>query len=176
MQGSANPPAALECISHTQRSPPVSLPDSLQKLTGRWTGTNRLWLTPTDPVRESESSMTVAPAAKGRFLTLSYTWSDGGKPQEGMVLLGAQPDKNLATCAWVDSWHMQDVMMICKGALDGQGGVALDGSYAAPPGPDWGWRLGIHPNPDGTFTLRMHNIPPGGVPVLAVETDYRRTD
>jgi hypothetical protein len=50
------------------------------------------------------------------------------------------------------------------------------GKYAAPPDPDWGWRIDVQP---GGRTLRvvMHNVWPeaqGGKEELAVEAVYTR--
>jgi hypothetical protein len=45
------------------------------------------------------------------------------------------------------------------------------GSYAAPPGPDWGWRTDVTPNAE-RLRVVMHNVWPeaqGGKEELAVE-------
>ena len=60
-------------------------------------------------------------------------------------------------------------------ALAGPGGptLAVKGTYAAPPGPDWGWRIEITPD-EGTLRVVMFNIWPEGKEALAVETVYTR--
>jgi hypothetical protein len=43
-----------------------------------------------------------------RFLEIRYTWAEGGKPRDGMLLLGEEPEQNRIKAAWIDSWHMGD--------------------------------------------------------------------
>jgi hypothetical protein len=64
-------------------------------------------------------------------------------------------------------------IMNFTGTCDEQGTVRVLGSYAAPPGPDWGWRIEIEPAA-GSWTLRMFNITPDGQEVLAVEATLSR--
>lgn len=66
---------------------------------------------------------------------------------------------------------MSDKVMTCTGALDSSNRINVRGSYAASPGPVWGWRIGIE---FGTGSMRvvMHNIWPEGKEELAVEMDY----
>lgn len=144
----------------------------LARLAGKWTGTNRLWLHPQAPVRESATTMAVAPAAQGRFLAFAYTWADEGKPQDGLLLIGGEGDE--VTGAWIDSWHMGTKLMLSRGAATTTGAVSIAGTYAAPPGPDWGWRTVIEPRGADTFRFAMYNITPGGEEALAVETIYTR--
>jgi hypothetical protein len=49
------------------------------------------------------------------------------------------------------------------------------GSYAAPPGPDWGWRIEIAAEQCKALRLVMFNIWPDGKEELAVEAAYVRT-
>lgn len=44
---------------------------------------------PTDPTRESSSTMVTGLVAQGKFLTLQHTWADEGNPQDGMIVLGS---------------------------------------------------------------------------------------
>ena len=73
----------------------MSAPETLKKLIGNWSGSNRLWLSPQEPVRESETKARVAPAAGGQFVTIQYTWADDGHPQEGLLLIGVEERPNL---------------------------------------------------------------------------------
>ena len=150
-------------------------PQSLERLTGDWTGTSRLWrpwLTPPDT--QSGSTATVAPAVGGKFLTIGYTWIVDGEAQEGLLLLGQRPKEGAVSAIWVDSWHMSDVPMVCSGTVDGAGVVNVLGSYAAPPGPDWRWRTVIDPARDGSFEIVMYNISPDGEETLAFRNRYQR--
>ena len=66
--------------------------------------------------------------------------------------------------------------MPCTGHPTSAGGFSVVGSYAAPPGPDWGWRVTIEPAQDDRFALVMHNITPDGKEHLAVEAAFSRAD
>ena len=69
--------------------------------------------------------------------------------------------------AWADAWHMQnDLMLLADDPVEGAD-VSAVGSYAAPPGPDWGWRISLHAQPD--FRIVMHNITPDGEEQRAAE-------
>ncbi len=70
--------------------------------------------------------------------------------------------------------HMSDKFMICQGAAEPDGAIVVRGSYAAPPGPDWGWRMVIGPGDGDTFRLIMYNISPDGQEDLAVEASYTK--
>ena len=80
------------------------------------------------------------------------------------------------TALWVDSWHMSDKVMTCEGASPDAVSLEVRGSYAAPPGPDWGWRTVIETAEDDLLRMVMYNISPEGTEYLAVEADYRRAD
>ena len=52
--------------------------------------------------------------------------------------------------------------------------LSVRGTYAAPPGPDWGWRIDVTPAGD-TLRVVMYNVWPqeqGGKEELAVEAEY----
>jgi hypothetical protein len=110
--------------------------------------------------------------AQGKFFELHYSWADEGQPQEGVLVLGQSQEK--LTAAWVDSWHMQDTMMQCTGTLSSDGIVSVVGHYAAPPGPDWGWRIALQSDSTDQFRLIMYNITPDGEEMLAVEAAFLR--
>ncbi|WP_420627370.1 DUF1579 family protein [Candidatus Leptofilum sp.] len=150
----------------------MTVSKELMSLTGNWQGTNRLWLDPSEPARKSVATAVLQPTAKGKFATLHYSWADAGQPQEGLLLFGANGDQ--VDAAWVDSWHMQHVMMYCTGEIQPDGGISVLGSYAAPPGPDWGWRITIQPLSEAQFKFLMHNITPEGEAALAVEVLFER--
>ncbi|GAB4550796.1 MAG: hypothetical protein OHK0023_17160 [Anaerolineae bacterium] len=150
----------------------MAIPAHYERLVGSWAGLNRVWMMPTDPARESSSTMVIGLVAQGKFLTLQYTWADEGNPQDGMIVLGQE--ETTVTAAWVDSWHMGDKMMICKGTSDTFGSVQVQGNYSVPDHPDWGWSIKLTPNADDTFTVQMHNIEPNGTPHLAVHVEYTR--
>ena len=145
----------------------------LAGLEGEWVGPNTLWLSPDDPARVSDGSATIASAAQGRFVTCRYSWADKGEPQDGLLVIGFEPSSGLVTAFWLDSWHMGDKVMRCEGALSEDGAVEVAGSYAAPPGPDWGWTIRLE-LADDTLRLLMHNVTPEGQSAPAVEAVFTR--
>jgi hypothetical protein len=150
----------------------MSILDTLSTCAGHWRGTNRL-LDPTHNLAEdSAGTAAVTPLLGGRFVRLDYTWEYQGKPQEGSLLIGFDPKTETASAHWIDSWHMGRQVMACSGT-GGDGRLAVTGSYAAPPGPDWGWRIEITPEGEG-LVLVMYNIWPEGREDLAVEARYGR--
>lgn len=150
----------------------MSVPEWLANRVGNWHGINRLWLSPDEPVRVAETTATVALIAQGKFLTFRYTWLYEDQPQDGLLLIGQEKEENLFKAVWLDSWHMGDTFMLCQGSLDPQGNLSVQGTYAAPPGPDWGWRIILETGEDNTLRLAMVNIVPDGREALAVEAIY----
>lgn len=150
----------------------MSVPERLAALTGRWTGTNRVWLAPGEAAHVSETTATVRVVAQGRFLEVAYAWAFDGEPHDGVVLLG----RDGKSAAWIDSWHMGDKVMLLEGAPDASGAVSVQGAYAAPPGPDWGWRIVVEGGDDEPLHLVMYNVTPDGTEMLAVDAAYARTE
>ncbi len=110
----------------------------------------------------------------GRFVRIDYTWAYAGTPQEGSLLVGHDEEANALSAHWIDSWHMGSKAMACQGAVDASGVISVRGAYAAPPGPDWGWRTVITPGGGRTLRLVMFNIWPEGREELAVEAFLTR--
>lgn len=77
-----------------------------------------------------ESTLVVAPAAKGKFLSFAYTWSHEGADHEGLLIVGNANKAEEATGAFIDSWHMNTNVMQFKGSVDEQGVIHLLGTYA----------------------------------------------
>ena len=142
-------------------------------LLGNWRGTKQLYMgPPPTPAIESPSRLSVAAVAGGSFLQLDYTWNFEGDEQTGVMLFGYD-DPGAATAAWIDSFHMSSKIMFCSGtAADGI--ATLRGSYEAPPGPDWGWRITIRSVSAHELQILMHNISPEGQDDLAVQADFTR--
>lgn len=146
------------------------------RILGDWTGTMRLytsWL----PDREhpSASKLSIRSRAQGKFLELAYDWAYEGA-QEGVLLLGHDAEKNVATAAWIDTWHQSTRIMACTGSQDAANTFTLRGSFEVENSPDWHWRIAIAPVSDAELRMVMHNIPPDGKEDLAVRAEYRRRD
>ena len=151
----------------------------LQPYTGTWQGTNRLHDPITERPEDSASSVILQsanPAAETDdvpVLQMDYTWAYQGAPQNGTLLLYGPAAKPRAQ--WTDTWHTGGEPMPFETEAEGKNALSLLGSYAAPPGPDWGWRIVLEPLSE-TLQLRMDNITPDGEDLPAVEATYRRTD
>jgi len=152
----------------------MPIPDALAAYIGRWAGSNRLQDPHTNKADDSAATALLTPVLNGRFLRFDYTWAYKGAAQEGSLLIGG--DKaGAVTAYWIDSWHMGDLAMTCRGSVELDGIVSVRGSYAAPPGPDWGWRIDL--TSDGCkLRMVMFNIWPDGREDLAVEADYTRVE
>ena len=153
----------------------MSAPEILKELTGAWTGTSSLWLSPEDEPDQCVSTAWLALAAKGQFFSLQYHWSYNGVLQEGLLLIGYEKAADQVNGIWVDSWHMSDKFMVCEGDGDQTEKISILGAYSAPPGPDWGWRINVEPVDQNTFHLLMYNITPDGEEMLAVKGVYNRS-
>jgi hypothetical protein len=53
--------------------------------------------------------------------------------------------------------------------------VVVRGSYPAPTGPDWGWRIELDLRLADQLQMRMVNITPDGQEMLAVQAVYARS-
>lgn len=126
---------------------------------------------PGDPGRECPSTAQVRPVAQSQFLILRYDWDFEGQPQDGMIVFPSGVSATSTRSVWLDSWHMANAVMICHTAQDA-GLISLRGSYPAPPGPDWGWRIEIEPQSGSRLVVRMFNITPSGEEALAVLAEY----
>ena len=148
--------------------------DLRSALIGTWEGTKLLYMAPPpEPAVSSPSKLSVRPIAGGSFLEFTYNWTFEGAEQSGVLLFGYD-EQNSASAAWVDSFHMSSKIMSCIGTAAG-GSADLRGSYEAPPGPDWGWRIIIRSVSATGLQIVMHNISPEGQEDLAVQIDYTRS-
>ncbi len=148
--------------------------DFLVASAGVWNGGSTLRDPGSGLDEHCASIMTVAPAVASRFVRLDYTWSYKGAPQEGTLLVGVDPGTGRCTASWADSWHLGYRIMLCDGEAH-DGTYTVRGSYEAPPGPDWGWRIDITAKGGDNLRLTMHNVSPEGAEELAVEARYERT-
>ena len=150
--------------------------EQLLVFTGKWQGQNSLWLSPTEPAQESATTLSITPAVNGKFVEIKYSWAYEDKPQEGLLILGYETKRQLATAVWADSWHMGEILMECQGVIKDNGGADVRGHYQAPSGPDWGWRIVIDPEDENTLHLMMYNIWPDGKEELAVKAVYMKVE
>jgi hypothetical protein len=146
----------------------------LDGLAGSWKGSNSLWMMPDDPVHESATTATVAPAAGGQFVVIRYDWADEGKPHDGVLIVRNADAPSDDDIAWVDSFHTGGKIMHLRGEEDTEGRVAAFTTYAAPEGPPWGWRIAISGDGKDGLLIQMYNVAPDGQVYPAVESRYSR--
>jgi Protein of unknown function (DUF1579) len=151
----------------------MSILETLIARAGKWQGTNQLQDPHTNASADSPSTLTVTPVLKGKFIRVDYTWAYQGTPEEGMLLIGYEEKTNSVATHWADTWHSPTVM-VCQGTAEANDSMAVKGSYAAPPGPDWGWRITISSHDNQSLQMVMHNITPESQEYLAVEANYTR--
>jgi hypothetical protein len=146
----------------------------MPQLAGEWTGTNRLWFMPDEDPHVSVTTMVVTPVAGGRTLALRYVWEHDGSPRDGMIWLRSVDAAGDVAVVWADSFHTSGDFMLCRRSPVAGAFIAATGSYAAPPGPDWGWRVELHADGPDALRIVMYNIWPEGREDLAVEASYER--
>lgn len=154
----------------------MSVPEILEKLVGKWRGTNRLhttWIAE-NPVRETNSQALVELTARGRFLKIEYEWTFDDAVQEGLMLIGNEKDFESIKAFWIDSWHLSDKFMVSEGRRDTSETISLKGFYAVPDHPDWGWKTIIEATHENSFKIVMYNVTPDGEESLAVEMELKR--
>lgn len=141
---------------------------------GQWSGANKLYFEgPPEPDNVSDSELMASTVAHGKFLSITYTWTLNETDHEGALLIGRLKKGESTSVAWVDSFHQSGKIMVSKGTVGEDGKVDVLGSYEAPPGPDWGWRIQLESDGD-TLKLLMFNITPDGEEALAVDATYSR--
>jgi len=145
----------------------------LLALAGAWEATNQLWFMPGTPVHESESALTVTPVVGDAVTMLRYTWSHEGAAHEGVMLV-----RDVSTAppnvVWYDSFHTGGSFMVLGNGTRMETVITATGSYAAPTGPDWGWRIEVHTSEVAGPLIRHYNILPDGQEALAVQAQYTR--
>jgi hypothetical protein len=154
----------------------MSIPENLAILAGVWMGVKRLWLNPDAPMKVSEAEARVELVAQGKFLCIQYTWVYADVIQEGALLIGCDLEADGVSAAWVDSWHNGDRMMHSQGKANEDGSLMVMATYPAPSGPDWGWWITIQSVNVNEFKILMHNVPPDGEALLAVEMVFERLE
>lgn len=142
---------------------------------GSFAGINFLWLEGGEkPALESAATFDLFALSPGKLLRCSYTWMHEELPHRGTLIVAWDRRADRVTAAWIDTFHQSGHVMHLEGSVEEDGTVALSGSYPAPPGPNWGWRIRLTAPIEGELVVSMDNVTPDGVAEPAVRIDLRR--
>ncbi len=153
----------------------MPIPQVLAALAGHWIGDNSLWLNPDAAPRRSRATADISVEAEGQSLLVRYAWEDRDVPQSGVLFVVSDARSNALAGAFTDSWHYAHQLMECRGSCAAEE-ASVHGTYAAPPGPDWGWRVSIAATAMDECALRMFNRSPDGTESVAVEMRFARAE
>jgi hypothetical protein len=148
----------------------------LSKLAGKWEGRAMTWFEPGVVGDVSFVSGTIRPVLDGKFVLHEYQGSLGGKPLQGMAIIGYHLDLQKFQVAWIDSFHNGTAIMFSEGKKGAERPDVL-GSYAyVTPELEqhWGWRTEINLVGDSELVITSFNISPEGTEDKATETRYVR--
>jgi hypothetical protein len=152
--------------------------NALGRLAGTWEGTNGFRLMPADELHRAPATATMATAAGGHDVVVTYTWvhpQDG--PQDGVLLVGSPDEHGQVTAAWGDSWHQQPSIRTFAGTVVG-GRLEVSADY----GGGWMWTIAIEG--DDPLAVTMYNVVPeeyatdenAAGPYPAMVTELRRVE
>lgn len=128
----------------------------------QWTGQGELWL---DPLG-NEAMLCDCKIEVGEA-EIRYHWSYEGKPQTGKLAL------RQGGADFSDTFHSPTAMAF-RAAASSWCLVDVHGTYPAPEGPPWGWRITLSHRPTGELVLQMTNVTPWGEEGRAVRMICKR--
>ena len=148
----------------------------LNRLVGEWEGTAKTWFEKDVIGDESPVRGTMKLIMEGRFILHEYHGSLGGKPLEGMAIIGYQLASGKFQSAWIDSFHNGTAIMFSEGKRGDQNLKVLGSyEYITPELEEkWGWRTEIEVLSDVQLKLIAYNISPDGGEALATEVIYNK--
>jgi len=167
-----DPEPALSEEPPDKETPAMDVHELVQ-LAGRWRGTNRLHDPHTPAPEETPSTLILRAMPGEQIVRIEQEWSYQGAKQEGLLLIIAgYPGR--ASLHWIDTWHQPTTLMFLEQDQKTADRFTFLGSYPAPTGPDWGWRVELKYDPAGTLRLDMFNVSPDRKSTPAVESTYTR--
>jgi hypothetical protein len=148
----------------------------LNRMTGAWKGTTRIWFEPDKLADESPVNATIRSILDGTYLLHEYSGLYQGKPVSGLAIYGYHVDTKRFQSAWVDSFHTGAAIMFSESEKAAPNASML-GSYVYINGEEeqkWGWRTVIDLVNDNELVITSYNVFPTGEEVKGVETIYMR--
>lgn len=148
----------------------------LSRLTGDWEGMASVWFEPGEPVDQSPASGKMHPILDGQFIMHEYQGSFGGKPLEGLAIIGYHLETGKYQMAWVDSFHLSTAMMFSESSRHADRLNVLGSYEYVTPEVDqkWGWRTEIEIVSDDEVVFTSFNVTPDGEEAKATQTVYKR--
>lgn len=148
----------------------------LSRLTGDWEGTTTVWFEPGKIADQSPIHGTMRLILDGRFILHEYKGSFGGKPLEGLAILGYHLETGKYQTAWIDSFHNGTAIMFSESARNAKKFNVLGSYEYVTPEVDqkWGWRTEIELLDDDELRMTAYNVTPEGMETKATETVYKR--
>jgi Protein of unknown function (DUF1579) len=148
----------------------------LNRLTGDWEGKTTVWFEPDKFADQSPVRGRMRSIMDGRFIIHEYKGSFGGKPLEGMAIIGYHLETGKYQTAWIDSFHNGTAIMFSESSRHAAKFQVLGSYEYVTPEVDqkWGWRTEVELVNDNELKLTSYNVTPEGSEAKATETVYTR--
>lgn len=147
----------------------------LEKMAGKWTTSQKMWMDPTQPPMESKGTAELTLVLGGRFLQEHYTGELMGMPFEGMGLVGYDNFRKEYISSWAD--NMGTYMMHARGTGNAAGTeVSMSGIFDEPASgeKDKKFREVIKITGPDSFVFEMYDTIPGKGEVRVMELTHTR--
>lgn len=160
---------------------PTDVHTRLTRLVGRWAGTAKTYLDPSNPDAAEAAPWegSIEMLLGGRYLRFTYVSSAMGKPIAGELTLAYEKGDRIFRTSWIDSFHTGAAILVSESKPVPEGSttttIRVLGSFFVGEGqPRWGWRSELDDPTEGALRIRMFNISPDGAESLGVDIALTR--